>query len=216
MIKVSDAIKDIVNENHFLEFGLAHRICNLSQLAKFIKPLVEIRTQKEVSSAALTMALSRIQQTQHAKQVQMTAFSIQEMRIYRNLATQSFPKTKANTNAIHKIQDWCHDLGIYFVLSEGAREMTFIFDKEARSTVNRFMKELSLYRNDYISCISVRFDEKFIWVPGHLYSILQKLNFQNINLIEVSSTYTEFNLYLEDKDIQLAFETLQKCFRIMD
>jgi len=214
MTKIAAALKEIVHENPFLEFGLSHRLCNLSQLAKFLEPLVEIRTQKEVSSAAITMALSRLQKTQSCRRKRMEAFSIQEMRIYRNLATQSFTKTRENIQAIHKIQDACQEIGLYFVLSEGAIEATFIFDREARATVNRYMKELSLYRNDHISCISVRFDEKFIWVPGHLYSILQKLNFQNINLVEVSSTYTEFNLYLEDKDIQRAFETLQSCFKV--
>jgi len=214
MLKVADAIRELVHENPFLEFGLAHKLCNLSQLAKFLEPLVEIRTQKEVSIAAITMALSRLQKTQHARQSNMAAFSIQEMRIYRNLATQSYPKTSCNIQAIHKIQDVCQELGLYFVLSESASEVTFIFDKEARDTVSRYMKEVPLYRNDHVSSISIKFDEKFIWIPGHLYSILQKLNFQNINLIEVSSTYTEFVLFLEDKDIQRAFDTLQRCFKI--
>lgn len=48
MIKISEAIQDIVHNNDQLRFGFHHQLFNLSQVARFIQPLVEARTQKSV------------------------------------------------------------------------------------------------------------------------------------------------------------------------
>ena len=60
MIKISDAVREILDGSTFLQFGLHHKLINLSQLARFLHPLVEARTKKEVQRSAIHMALSRI------------------------------------------------------------------------------------------------------------------------------------------------------------
>ena len=61
MKKISDAVSEIITPHSLFHFGLHHRLLNLSQVARFIKPLVEARTHKEVHEAAVLMSLSRLQ-----------------------------------------------------------------------------------------------------------------------------------------------------------
>ena len=44
--------------------------------------------------------------------------------------------------------------------------------------------------------------------PGVYYSILKQLAWEGINLVEVSSTYTELTLILHEKDINRAFSII--------
>ncbi|HEY7817166.1 MAG TPA: hypothetical protein VIG29_03030, partial [Vicinamibacteria bacterium] len=61
MKKIADAIEEVIEGNPALAFGIHHRLMNLTQLARFLRPSVEAQTRKEVSDAAVLMSLSRLQ-----------------------------------------------------------------------------------------------------------------------------------------------------------
>ena len=60
MIKASDAVREIVDNDPSLKTGLAQQLMNLSQVARHIHATVEARTHKNVHLSAITMALSRL------------------------------------------------------------------------------------------------------------------------------------------------------------
>lgn len=61
MIKISDVVQEVIKANPSLDFAFHHRLLNLSQVARFIRPTVETRARKEVSESAVLMSLSRLQ-----------------------------------------------------------------------------------------------------------------------------------------------------------
>ncbi|MCP4606727.1 MAG: hypothetical protein GY847_40500, partial [Proteobacteria bacterium] len=42
--------------------------------------------------------------------------------------------------------------------------------------------------------------------------LIQQVALQNINVIEVASTATEFNVYVRSKDVRLAFDSIYQRF----
>lgn len=48
--------------------------------------------------------------------------------------------------------------------------------------------------------IGVQFGEGYADVPGILYTLLQRVALQNVNLIEISSTYAEIAFYGDEAD----------------
>jgi pyridoxine 5'-phosphate synthase PdxJ len=60
-MKTSEALEQVIAGNPFLQFGLAHRLYNLSELAKIVQPIVEVRIGKTVQRTALVTGLSRLQ-----------------------------------------------------------------------------------------------------------------------------------------------------------
>jgi hypothetical protein len=66
--------------------------------------------------------------------------------------------------------------------------------------------------NQNIASVGVKFHEKFIEVPGLLYMILQVVTMQHINIVELASTATEFIIYIDQKDIYLAFDAILSKF----
>lgn len=212
MLKISDAITDIVNANPFLEFGIAYRLFNLTQLAHFIKPLVEVRTQKEVQESAILMSLSRFQRKKEKQVPKVEEFKIKNIDVYSNLCTITFFKKPETHDQVNEIFVKIREQKGFFAFTESAQEVTIFFQNMYYDLIKDHFPETLKYKNDEITCIRVRFDEKYFKVPGLLFTLMQKINLQNINLVEISSTYTEFNFYVEKKDVKLAFETLHDCF----
>ena len=73
----------------------------------------------------------------------------------------------------------------------------------------RLIKKLS-----FLSSITVKLPEENVTTPGVYYFILKALAWQNINVIEVVSTYQEITLILETKEVDRAFSVLKKAFVI--
>lgn len=212
MKTITDIISSIIGENPFLQFGFSHKLFNLSQLAKFLQPLVEVRAKKEVTLSALTMSLSRLQRRRLKVAPEIQKFRVENIQIFSNLCTFTFVKTPQIHEKIHALYTHIQGQNGYMTLSEGNNEITLITEETYQQKVKEVVTENPKYSNEDVACVGVRFSEKYIDVPGFLYAVLQQVNLQRINIVELASTYTEFILYIHTKDTKLAFETLFRCF----
>jgi hypothetical protein len=212
MIKISDEIREIISRNPFLEFGMAYRLFNLTQLAKFIKPLIEVRTQKEVQPTAILMSLSRILKVSEKVAPQINDFKIENIAINSNLTTMTFAKSDQILAEIDKLGLRIREKNGFWSITQSSSEITIFFENTFLDLAKDILTESTKYENNEISCIGVRFSEKYFEIPGILYALMQKITLQNINLIEITSTYTEFNFYAKQEDVKLTFETLHDYF----
>ena len=48
MMRVSDAVREVIESSALFQFGLLHRLLNLSKVASYIHPMVQAKTEKEV------------------------------------------------------------------------------------------------------------------------------------------------------------------------
>ncbi|MCB1808441.1 MAG: hypothetical protein KDJ99_25805, partial [Candidatus Competibacteraceae bacterium] len=60
--------------------------------------------------------------------------------------------------------------------------------------------------------VGVQFGTHYADVPGMLYTLLQRVALQNVNLIEISSTYTEIVFFIAEEDTRIVFDTLFQSF----
>jgi aspartokinase len=65
---------------------------------------------------------------------------------------------------------------------------------------------------DKVAALSVRFNAKYLEVPGLLYKILEQIALQGVNVIEIASTSTELIVYINESDVRIAFDTLLRAF----
>lgn len=211
MLKISDAIKEIVDKNSLLRFGMSYRLLNLSQTARFIKPLVEARVKKPVQVTALIMNLSRQQQRMKRK-AEEDQFKIENIIIRNNLCTMTFFADDAIRDKINKLYAQIRDEKGFMTITQGASEITIIFENSFVDLVNKVVKEKSKYKNNQICSVGIKFNEKYLEVPGLLYLILQQVALQDINIVEINSTGTELMIYVDEKDAKLAFDTIYGKF----
>lgn len=214
MIKISEALTDIIKGNVFLEMGLSEKIFNLTQLSRFLKPLVEARTKKSVQVPALVMSLSRLQNAQYSAEYDTKKrFKIKNIDMYSDLVTVTLHKNYEVHDFVNEVFAKIRAQKGFFELSESAQEVTMIFPSEFLALVREIIPNTSIkFVRSPLTGLRIRFDESAYETPGMVQFILQKVYLQGVNVVEMSSTYTELVLYFESKDIKLAFETLHDGF----
>lgn len=213
MIKVSDAVREIVDHDPSLKTGLAQQLMNLSQVARHIHATVEARTHKNVHLSAITMALSRLRAELPQIELKRDLGLADRITVQRGLVVLTFPNTARVHSGLLRLQERIREARRYLTITEGIREITLIVEQ---AMFERF-REVVGVRPARISCdiasLSISLSEDNLAAPGVLYRILQALALQGVNLAEVASTTTEFHLYLSEADVMLALESLHGAFR---
>jgi aspartokinase len=212
MLRISDTIKLILNQNPYLQFGFNNNLFNLTQLAKFIKPLVEAKAKKTATASALLMNLSRIHRQQCRKIPPIENFYIDNITVHGNLCTRTYYKNEQIHLQIQKLYNQIQHNKGYITLAEGVSEITVITHQDYLQELDQMIKETP--KSDFrdLSAVIVKFHPKFIDRPGMLFFLMQQITMQSINVIEISSTYTELIFYIQSRDTKLAFETIEHCF----
>ncbi len=204
MISVSDALNEIISNYPFIEEGLSKGIVNYSAFAREIKPQIEKRLYKTVKEGAIVMALKRMS-PKFAKSGKNN--NLTDITVRSNLSEFTFQnsqtlleKTRELFNSIGTKQD------LLCTLSEGIRETTYIVSSVLANTIKELFKQEQLIANlNNLSSITIRLPKEVVYIPGVYYQILKKLAWENINVIEVLSTYTEITLIVETKNVDRAF-----------
>ncbi len=214
MHKISDALRHIAEHNSFIQYGLQHRLLNLSQLARFLQPLIAARTKKEVGASALHMSLSRLQGTMRKTERRSTEseFSLGQISVQPNLAILTVEKNRETQRRAGLVLTKVQNAGGYITITEGLSEITMILDRAMLAEAIEILKTKPLLKNERVAAISAKFSPKYVRTPGFLFSILQCLYFQSINIVEISSTSTEIIFYLAESEVKLAFDTLYNKF----
>jgi aspartokinase len=212
VINISTALEGIIKSNYFLQFGIANRLLNLSQLAQFIKPLMEARTKKEIRISALKMNLSRLQKKYSKIMPQEQQFQFEDISISSNFTTITYSKNEKIRSILSNLYNEIKNENGFITLTEGTEEITLIVNKKWAKKITDKIKTQPKFINENISSIKVSFDEKYYYFPGIIYVLFQQLTMQGINIVELSSTFTELQLFLEEKDVKLAFDSLFNKF----
>lgn len=100
----------------------------------------------------------------------------------------------------------------YSSIAQGMREITVIIEAGFLPLLQQMIREAPVYQHMQLASVGVQLDRRYARIPGLLYTLLQRVTLQNINLIEISSTYTEIVFYVDEQDTQTVFDTLFQSF----
>jgi hypothetical protein len=213
MRKVSDAVREIVSHDWVLTVGLAQRLMNLSQVARYIHSTVEARTQKSVEIGAITMALSRLRDDLPPLDDKLGIGLADRVTVQRGLAVLTFPNTSDVHAGLLALQQHLRPGERHLTLTEGMREITLIIDETQLDAVLETVGRPPQRIGRGIASLSVSLTDENLATPGTLYRLLQPLALQGVNLAEVASTTSEFHVYIDEADVMIALESLYAAFR---
>jgi hypothetical protein len=217
MLKITDAILDIISHNSFLQMGLSHRLLNITQVAKFLRPLVEARVKKEVQSSAIAMALSRKQRELESEQVEKDSpFKADNIIVHSDLYAVTYAKSKDIHLVVNAIYNKIQGRGSYITITEGVNEITMIVESAYASYIAETVVDTPVSEHDSVASVGIKFNVRYLNIPGFFFRVFQQLYFQKINLLEIASTATELILYIDQRDVRLAFDTLYNCFELRE
>jgi aspartokinase len=183
----------------------------LSQVSRLIRPLIEARVHKPVRHSAVLMSLSRIQ----SKLVPTEEFkdlSIDNISIHSGLCSLTVFKTPAVHEQLNRLFSKVRGQGRFITITEGINEVTAILEDDDFLLAQGMLSETLQYVYREIASVGVKLSDEMLVKPGVIYQLLQQVALQNVNVIEVASTATEFNLYVREQDARLAFDSIYQRF----
>jgi hypothetical protein len=212
MITIPEAVEDIVHKIPFVEAGLAGGILNLSALARVIKPEVKKIVYKDVTEAAIIMALRRLPVKKGSlRNLRKGHWKEYEMIVRSNLAEFTvFNSDLGPTKYKNLLRLINAQKGYFFTVTQGVFQTTIITSKELEKQVLKVLSRVKIVsRFSNLSSITLRLSQDILKTPGAYYFILMQLAWHGINLIEVVSTFTEFTVILNEKEVDRAFSALK-------
>ncbi len=212
MVTVTDIIRRIILETPFLEDGLADGIINLSALARKIKPRIEAELLKPSSEAAILMALKRtLPEIKLSKKVvERFRDDLSDITVRSGLSEFTFVKSGTILEKRRKLMHTLRERQDYFItFTQGIHEITTILNSGLEPQIREiFSGEKLVAHLDNLAAITLQLTREMVHTPGIHYNILKQLAWHRINVVEVVSTYTEFNIILEKEHIDRAFNLL--------
>ena len=213
MRTVADIAADIVRKTPFLEEGLAKGLMNLSALARHIKPEITKRLYNEPSDASIIMALSRLRP--HLTKLSKAA----DLKTLRNLTVRTglieytfHPRTSLLVLQQKLFTEVESDKELFTSLTQGATEVTLIVSATRASLVKALIPPEGIVDTiTDLAAISLKLRPEHIYTPGIDYLLLKALAWENINIIETISTYSEATFIFKETDLSRAFACLQEA-----
>lgn len=211
MISVSDALNDIIKSYPLIEDGLSRGLINYSAFAREVRREIEKKLYKDVKEGAIVMALKRISENLAKNASQKKSLDLTDLTVRSNLSELTFQNSETLPEKTRELFDKvASKKETVCTLSEGVRETTFIVSSEITNEVKKiFRGEILVSEIKSLSSVTIRLPKEVVYIPGVYYQILKSLAWENINVIEVLSTYTELTIIVEDKNVDRAFSSLK-------
>lgn len=212
MITVSDAVRQIIKDKPFMEEALSLGLINLSSLARLILPEVKRLTFKEVKVGAVLMALKRSPKTiKSSLRVKSVLGKSGNLIVRSNLSEYTVSNVDFSVEKHQKIIEEIEKTRKYFLtVTQGTFETTVIVASDLVEIVESILgRDKIIFKLDGLSSITINLPGKTVLTPGVYYSILKILAWEGINIAEVVSTFSEFIIILEEKEVSRAFTLLK-------
>lgn len=212
MITVATAVERVIKKRPYVEEALAEGIMNLSALARLILPEVREITFKKVQKGAVLMALKRMPKTiKTTTKVKSVLKKSHDLITRSSLVEFTVLNSDFSVGKHRKIIEVAESTGQYFLtITQGMFETTVIVSQEIGDQIKKILgKKQIIFNFDNLSSVTVRLPGKNTLTPGVYYSILKILAWEGINIVEVVSTFSEFTIILEDREMERAFLLLK-------
>jgi len=212
MLRVSDVVEDEVRRAPFLEAALGDGIINHSALARRLRPAVERRLLRKVSVAAVMMAVRRLEpEVSRRMGGRRSMPAVGDLTLRSNLMEFTF-RTSATLRASHRrfLGRLAHAPDGFVTYTQGVSQVMLIVSASLERAVEEaFEGEFRVATLRNLSALVLRLAPTVVKTPGAYYRILKQLAWQEINVIDVVSTYTEFTIILDDAQVNAAFAALR-------
>ena len=211
MKAASDVVSEIVSKNPILNFGMIHKLLNLSHVEKFIHSAVEAKTRRKVTPSAILMALSRLQ-SKLDKVTPLDPVRLDRINIRSGLCYFVVPKTKESKLEINRLEAKVLRRDGFISTTQALSEIAVCIDDEllglARETSSQKLRDV----DRDLAALELTFKEPKCGDPGTIYQLLEQITMHNINLVNVSTASCELTIYMTEEDASLAYNALYQRF----
>jgi len=216
MVNITDVVEKLISEKPFIQEGLSRGIINHAALAEELIPLIEKELRQKVKFSAVNMAIRRLSEKM-AKTV-MAEISFDESTDI-SLRTDLVEITTFHHIDSSKIIQQLYALvdlksGDFLSITQGMHELMFITNDRYFEKIKKILpKEIIKHTTKNLCSITVNIPTQTTNTFGLFYISSRALNWNNVNIIDIISTYTEMTFIVREEDSSRALEALKRLVK---
>jgi len=216
MVTVAHLVEKMIEQKPFLQESLNQGIINNAALAERLLPQVEKELKKRVKFSAVNMAIRRLGEKLKKSFVHTVKFDLNsDITIKSNLVEIIVYKTEELQNNIKKLYTIVNlNKGDFMTITQGLHEVMIITNqKHEPKVLDVFLGSTVKKKIRNLASLTINIPEESVETMGFFYLVTRTLNWENINIIDIVSTFTEMTFIIKEKDTSRAFEVLSKLIK---
>ncbi|MDF2726667.1 MAG: LysC-like protein [Nitrososphaera sp.] len=205
---ITEAVREIVNSDLSFQDSLQRDYCNISALARIIKPQIDHMLSKDTSIESVVTALKRSRYDYDVPQKPIASIlAASTITVNTDVAKISAKKSKKTIEKVAKAM--VQSVGNFISISESIMSITLVFEDLLLQDIKvMFASDDILEIEDSLAAIIVHSPEDIIKTPGCAIAFYNQLARRHINIEDTVSCYTDTIVLVKMEQVGKAFNAL--------
>jgi len=205
---ITDAVRGTISNDLSFQDSLQRDYCNISALARIIKPHIDQMLSKNTSIESIITALKRSRHDYDISEKPIAGILAgSTITVNTDVAKVSAKKSKKTIEKVAKAM--IHNAGNFISISESIMSITLVFDDILLQDVKvMFVYDDILEIENDLAAIIVHSPEEIIKTPGCAIAFYNQLARRHINIEDTVSCYTDTIVLVKMEQVGKAFNAL--------
>ena len=205
---ISYAVREIINNDASFQDSLQYAYCNISALARIIKPQIDQILAKNINIESIVTALKRSRKVYNFQEHSIASIlANSSISVKTDVAKVSANKSKKTIEKVAKALT--QNVDNFVSVSESILSITLVFDDVLIYDVKRMFTPYDILEiEDDLAAIIVHSPEEIIKTPGCAITLYNQLARRHINIEDTVSCYTDTIVLVKMADVAKAFNAL--------
>jgi aspartokinase len=205
---ITETVREIVSSDLSFQDSLQRDYCNISALARIIKPQIDSMLGKDTSIESIITALKRSRYDYDVRQKPIASIlAASTITVNTDVAKVSARKSKKTIEKVAKAM--IDNVGNFISISESVMSITLVFDDLLLQDVKiMFASDDILEIENGLAAIIVQSPEEIIKTPGCAIAFYNQLARRHINIEDTVSCYTDTIVLVKMEQVGKAFNAL--------
>src|SRR5215207_2356966 len=205
---ITEAVREMVGGDLSFQDSLQRDYCNISALARLIKPQIDHTLGKDISIESIITALKRSKYDYNVQEKPIASIlAASTITVNTDVAKISAKKSKKTIKKVAKAM--IQGAGNFISMSESIMSITLVFDDLLLQDVKvMFAYDDILEMENGLAAIIVHSPEDIIKTPGCAIAFYNQLARRHINIEDTVSCYTDTIVLVKMEQVGKAFNAL--------
>jgi aspartokinase len=205
---ITEAVREMVSSDLSFQDSLQRDYCNISALARIIKPQIDHMLSKDTSIESIITALKRSRYDYDVRQKPIASIlAASTITVNTDVAKLSAKKSKKTIEKVAKAM--VQNVGNFISISESIMSITLVFDDLLLQGVKTMFAYDDILENENgLAAIIVHSPEDIIKTPGCAIAFYNQLARRHINIEDTVSCYTDTIVLVKMEQVGKAFNAL--------
>ena len=205
---ITEAVREIVSSDLSFQDALQRDYCNISALARIVKPQIDSMLGRNISVESIVTALKRSRYDYNVQEKPIASIlAASTITVNTDVAKISARKSKKTIEKVAKAM--IQTAGNFISISESIMSITLVFDDLLLQDVKRmFATDDILEIESGLAAVIVHSPEDIIKTPGCAIAFYNQLARRHINIEDTVSCYTDTIVLVRMDEVGKAFNAL--------